>query len=57
MRLTKVRAVKHGRRNCLLIRGANAWNSLPERVVESKSVPIFKNRLDKLFKSKMFQTD
>ena len=57
LRLTKVRAVKHARRNCLLIRGANAWNSLPERVVASKSVPIFKNRLDRFFKDKMFHTD
>ena len=49
LRLKKVRTVKYVRRYvrsmyvilCLLIREANAWNSLPERVVASKSVPVY----------------
>ena len=57
LRLKKIRAVKLARRNCLLIRGANEWNSLPEGVVGSESVHVFKKRLDKHFKNEMFHID
>ena len=46
-KIFKERAIRRPRRNNLPQKSANDWNSLPEKVVNSPSVNIFKYRLDK----------
>ena len=50
LRMKKVRATKQVRRNYLLIRAVNKWNSLPERVVSAENTLLFKIRLDTFLK-------
>ena len=35
------------RQNCFTIRASKLWNTLPECIIEAKSLNCFKNRLDK----------
>ena len=46
-KIFKEHAIRVPRRNNLPQKSANDWNLLPEKVVNSPSVNIFKNRLDK----------
>ena len=46
-KIFKEYAIRLPRRNNLLQKSANEWNSLPEKVVSSPCVNIFKYRLDK----------
>ena len=46
-KIFKEHAIRLPRRNNLPQKSANDWNSLPEKVVNSPSVNIFKNKLDK----------
>ena len=57
LRIKKIRVVKQVRRNHLTIRAVNIWNSLPETVVNAGTVTLFKNRLDKFLKDKMYEVD
>ena len=47
MRLYLQRSIKPVRKNSFGVRIVNIWNNLPENVVNSPNVNIFKNRLDK----------
>lgn len=42
------------RKHFFVNRITNAWNKLPEHVVKAKSVNIFKNEIDRLFKLDMY---
>ena len=42
------------RQNFFTIAAINDWNSLPERIISSENVNIFKARLDKLWASEMY---
>ena len=57
LRLKKFMAQKQVRRNHLLVRAVNNWNSLSETVVKSETTSTFKNRLDKVMESKWYSTD
>ena len=56
-RLRKVLVQKRVRRNHLLVRAVNTWNSLPETVVRADTTNSFKTQLDKFFKNQMFAID
>jgi len=45
------------RKNAFGLRVVNEWNKLPEEIVESESVNVFKNRLDKFWKDRMYNID
>ena len=47
----------HPKQHSFSQRVVKPWNSLPERVVNSKSLNIFKNRLDKHWEAKKYITD
>ena len=57
LRLKKTLSRKQVRRNHLLVRAVNSWNSLPEFVVNSETTTSFKNLLDEALKQKMFDID
>ena len=42
------------RQNYFTIAAINDWNSLPERIISSENVTIFRARLDKLWASEMY---
>ena len=56
LQLKKTLPRKQVKRNHLLVRAVNSWNSLPEFVVNSEATS-FKNLLDEVLKQKMFDID
>ena len=42
------------RQNFFTVAAINDWNSLPETVISSESVHVFKSRLDKLWASEIY---
>ena len=57
LRIKKIRGTKQVRRNHLIIRATNIWNSLPESVVNAGTVTMFKNQLDKFLKNQMYDLE
>ena len=54
LRLVKQHAVKRVRRNHLTIRSLDTWNNLPEQVVTSRNLNLFKRNLDKIWADGQF---
>ena len=55
LRLEKQRAVRGVRRHHITVRSLDAWNSLPEHVVSSTSLNMFKTNLDKFWHRDKFR--
>lgn len=55
LRLEKQRAVRRIRRHHITVRSLDAWNSLPEHVVSSTSLTMFKANLDKFWHRDSFR--
>ena len=53
-KLEKIRTKKAAYSAFFTNRIVNTWNKLPEHVVTSCSINSFKNKVDKLFKDKMY---
>ena len=56
-KISKKKATKVPRMKSFTIRTVNDWNNLPIDVIESPSINAFKNRLDKFWDGKQFNTD
>ena len=55
LNLEKPRANKSIRLNSFGHRVANAWNSLPTEIIESKNVDVFKRKLDKHWENRRYE--
>ena len=55
--LKKTLSWKQVRKKHLSVGAVNAWNSLPEFLVDSETTISFKDQLDKVLKQKMFEID
>nr|XP_006825930.1 PREDICTED: RNA-directed DNA polymerase from mobile element jockey-like [Saccoglossus kowalevskii] len=55
-KLIKTRCYKSVRHNFFATRIVNDWNALPEYIVDSNSIDSFKQKLDKLWISRRFDT-
>ena len=57
LKLSKKRSRLELRKHCFSNRVVNKWNSLPEEVVSSDTLNMFKNRLDKHWSGKLYTTE
>ena len=57
LKLYKVRASSRVKANSLGVRVVNDWNALPESVVKSESINIFKSRLEDVRGDKVWNYD